>query len=415
MSLVFLLLLCIIEKYEAVVIKKESWHRKTPWTSPDLGKVALPEQHMNVSELIVYNGYPCEDHTVTTEDGYILSLQRIPFGRNKQTKKKGVVLLQHGLLDSAATWVVNLPAESLGFILADNGYDVWLPNSRGNTYSNSHVNFTTKDAAFWDFSFDEMAKYDLPAVIDYVLHVSESNQLHYVGHSQGTMIAFIEFSRNIELSKKIKTFVALAPVAEVGHIKGLLKVLSYAAPETEFLFKVLGIRDFIPNGWLFQVAADLLCDHKLLDYLCELPMLLIAGWDISNLNRTRTSVYITHTPAGTSVKNVVHFVQLIQSKTFRRYDYGKCGNIKHYNQPTPPNYNITELSVPTAFFTATNDWLADPQDIDQYLLPRLNHTLIYSKSIEAWNHLDFVWGVDANKVVYNDIVMILNKHSRDIS
>ena len=47
------------------------------------------------------------------------------------------------------------------------------------------------------------------------------------------MIAFIEFSRNIELSKKIKTFVALAPVAEVGHIKGLLKVLSYAAPETQ--------------------------------------------------------------------------------------------------------------------------------------------------------------------------------------
>ena len=56
------------------------------------------------------------------------------------------------------------------------------------------------------------------------------------------MIAFIEFSRNVELARKIETFFALAPVAEVGHIKGLLKVLSYAAPETEVNF--LSFRKF---------------------------------------------------------------------------------------------------------------------------------------------------------------------------
>ena len=34
-------------------------------------------------------------------------------------------------------------------------------------------------------SFDEMAKFDLPASLNYVLKVTDRPHLHYVGHSQG--------------------------------------------------------------------------------------------------------------------------------------------------------------------------------------------------------------------------------------
>ena len=73
------------------------------------------------------------------------------------------------------------------------------------------------------FSLDEMAKYDLPAMINYILNVTSEAQLFYVGHSQGTTIAFAAFSQDQELGKKVKTFFALAPVTQAHHTTSIVR------------------------------------------------------------------------------------------------------------------------------------------------------------------------------------------------
>lgn len=41
---------------------------------------------------------------------------------------------------------------------------------------------------FFFGSLDEMAKYDLPATINFIVEKTGQEQLYYVGHSQGTTI-----------------------------------------------------------------------------------------------------------------------------------------------------------------------------------------------------------------------------------
>ncbi|XP_067671236.1 lysosomal acid lipase/cholesteryl ester hydrolase-like [Haliotis asinina] len=364
-----------------------------------------PEIYMNTTELITSKGFPCENHYVTTADGFILNMQRIPHGRGTNTPgtAKPVVFLQHGLLGSSNNFVLNPANESLAFILADAGADVWLGNIRGNTYSRAHKTLKPSDNRFWEWSFDEMAKYDLPAMIDYILRTTGQPQIHYVGHSQGTLIGFAGFSQNKTLGQLVKTFIALAPVATVGHIKSPLRLLAPFSKEFK-LFDLFGHGEFSSSSNLTKWLAKDVC--KGLPVLCEDVFFVISGFDYSAVNKSRVPVYVAHTPSGTSVQNMMHFAQEVISNQFGKYDYGSAtANMAHYGQSTPPNYHPDEMDVPVVLFSGGNDFLADPEDVT-WIRSQLKN-IVGDHVIPHWEHLDFILAMDAPSQCYKEITRLV--------
>lgn len=134
------------------------------------------------TNLIVNEGYDYEKHSLTTEDGYILKIHRI-LSNTKITGnyKKMPVLLFHGLFGTAADYLILGKKKSLAYLLHDGGYDVWMANSRGTDYSFQHRKHKANSSEFWNFSFHEIAIYDLSAIINYILKVSQLSSLFYVG------------------------------------------------------------------------------------------------------------------------------------------------------------------------------------------------------------------------------------------
>jgi lysosomal acid lipase/cholesteryl ester hydrolase len=92
----------------------------------------------------------------------------------------------HGEAMNADDWVLNQGRlETLPFILANLGYDVWVGNNRGVDDYSRHQSLTDTDAAYWDFSYVEMGTLDLPAIIDTIKKETGLEQVTYIGYSRG--------------------------------------------------------------------------------------------------------------------------------------------------------------------------------------------------------------------------------------
>ncbi|XP_061491394.1 lipase member M-like isoform X2 [Rhineura floridana] len=364
---------------------------------------ADPEIHMNVSQVIYYRGYPSEEYEVLTDDGYYLTVNRIPFGRKNLTVRgpKPVVFLQHGILAEASFWVENMVNNSLGFILADAGYDVWLGNNRGTSWSLRHKNLSADQDEFWNFSFHEMAMYDLPAMINFALKKTGQKQLYYVGYSQGTTLGFIAFSAIPELAQKIKMFFALAPVTIVKHAP----IFQMFSSLPEFLSKSMLVRgEFALCRKPVRDFITKLCSSTLMQKFCAHVIFFAGGFNATNLNMSRVDVYAARYLDGTSAKNILHWKQTGESGLFRYFDYGN-ENLAKYNQTSPPSYKVEDMTVPTVAWSGGNDLIASPGNV-AILLPHITN-LVHHHYVSDWNHWDFIWGLNGPERMYYKIIELM--------
>ncbi|CAL8145985.1 unnamed protein product [Orchesella dallaii] len=123
-------------------------------------KLKDPEADKNIAQIATENGFLFEVYNATTSDGYILTTFRIPGGPKSEARKgKPAVLLLHGLGGSSETWIALPNDKNLAFMLANAGWDVWLANNRGSTFSNKHITLNPDfDLNYWEFRYTKENK-----------------------------------------------------------------------------------------------------------------------------------------------------------------------------------------------------------------------------------------------------------------
>lgn len=219
------------------------------------------EAFLNFTEICHYLHYPAKEYDVVTQDGYILKLFRVQAKHSELVNTKPVVLIQHGLLDVSDSFIVNEEQSAPALILANQGYDVWLGNNRGNVHSRRHSRLNPDtDPAFWNFTFQEMIEFDLPALFDFILKAVPGQKINYIGHSQGSLQMFAALSQRAPLIvENVGKFVALAPAVYFQHIEAFDQFYRIATLFKYFEFEHHLDEELMPNCWIHRVIAKRVC------------------------------------------------------------------------------------------------------------------------------------------------------------
>ncbi|XP_039068194.1 triacylglycerol lipase 2-like isoform X1 [Hibiscus syriacus] len=355
---------------------------------------------------VTTHGYECQEYEVKTQDGYILNMQRIPEGRvggSGGGNKKQPVLIQHGVLVDGMTWLLNSPEQNLPMILADKGFDVWIANTRGTRFCRQHVSLDPAHPEFWDWSWDELVTYDLPAVFDFVFNHT-GQKIHYIGHSLGTLIGLASFSEGHQ-ADKLKSAAFLSPIAYLSHMKTALGVLAARAFVGE-ITTMFGIAEFNPKGQEASVFLKALCDYPGVD--CYDLVSAITGKNCC-LNTSTVDLFLKNEPQSTASKNMVHLAQTVRDGIIKKFDYGRPDyNLMHYGEDRPPVYNISNIPRDLPIFVSYGgqDALSDVEDVE-LLLDHLKFHDVNKLSVQYvkdYAHADFIMGINAKDIVYNQVV-----------
>lgn len=365
-----------------------------------------------VCEIVASHGYPCEQHEVHTADGWTLKMHRLPTGLDRSRPRLGVVMYQHGLTDSSAGVLLLSPSAGLAYLLADAGYDVWLGNNRGNGQSMTHAKYNSKQKEFWAFTFDEFAQYDLPAQIYHVLNQTHQANLTYIGHSQGTMQAFIGFQDH-RLASRINLFVAMAPVVYVKHTQSALVKLM-AGMRLDVIFQLFGLKAFTLPDFIGKLIPG---TCTLLELVCDAAVQIVMG-PSTHFNYSGLPYITKYWPAATSVQNMAHWAQFVRSDVFQKYDFGSAKkNMEKYNQTTPPLYDLSRIpaSLPVALFSGGHDYLAPPYDVMKIVSQLPRGSLVHTEQQDTYAHADFILAGDAQQLMYPAIFKLLNKYGNTLT
>ncbi|KAI4130733.1 MAG: hypothetical protein LQ347_003261 [Umbilicaria vellea] len=304
-----------------------------------------------------------------------------------------------GVSQLEATNVLD-PASGRGTILTESQ----LGNNRGNKYSKKSTRLSPLSTAFWNYSLDQFAFHDIPDSINYVLETTAQPSLSYVGFSQGTAQAFATLSIHPTLNDKVDVFIALAPaMSPPGLHNGIVNALTKASPEVIFL--AFGRKSMLSSATMWQA----LLYPPIFIRVIDMSLSFLFNWSSRNIDAHQKLAAYPHLYSFTSTKSVVHWFQIIRNKSFQMYDDDVQAPLsigagdRYYKAAKFPTRNI---KTPIVLVYGGSDSLVD---IAVMLRELPRHTV--AKEIPHFEHLDFLWAQEVDKLVFPHVFEALDDYA----
>lgn len=275
---------------------------------------------------------------------------------------------------------------------------------------------------------DEFAFHDIPDSINYVLSTTKQKSLSYIGFSQGTAQAFATLSIHPTLNNKVDVFIALAPaMSPAGLYNPIVDALMKTSPNIMFLF--FGRKSILSSTTFWQ---SILCEFSVILYLPSFftsanPALIdppifvrvidffltfLFNWRGNNISLNQKIAAYSKLYSYASVKTVVHWFQIIRNQSFQMYDDDIQSPVmafsgkNFYKVAKFPTRNIT---TPIVLVYGGSDSLVD---ISVMLGELPGHTV--AKEIKHYEHLDFLWATDVDKLVFPHVLEALKLYSQHV-
>uniref|UniRef100_A0A0A9WV98 Lipase n=1 Tax=Lygus hesperus TaxID=30085 RepID=A0A0A9WV98_LYGHE len=380
--------------------------------SEQRGKTKFPRTfgESAIRRIIEDNGYGYENYTVTTDDGNLLNLNRIVHPNRTGSDRGYPLLLVNGILVQSETWLVQPKLDhNLGFVFADNGYDVWLGDQRGSMRSKGHVNRTIDKSKLWDFSYHESGIYDLPAFIDFILDKTSHKDLIYTCMSLGCTFHTVLGSKRPSYNQKVRAAVYIVPVVNnVRRIEQLtipVYMLYKLIPILMPILEEAGMIEWFPNMENLKKLLYLACRAVgPVPYWLLMRLLFGSGFHIQYPNVCDAVVSL----GGGNPKTTSHIHQVFHKGDLAEYNFGREENMKRYGTEQPPLYDMSKITSPIAFYYSDVDSFTDSEGL-QRTIKSLGGSS-YTCELPNFHHLDVAVGTTA-RFVLPDMIDLLNSIS----
>jgi len=373
----------------------------------------IPEYaRRSTAEIVADEGYESQIHYAVAEDGFMLELVRI---EGQYASLNYPVLLVHGLLFTSAMWLYAGREMNLAYKLVDQGTEVWLATFRGGRGSQRHKTLSVDTDEYWNFGYDEVAKFDIPAIIEYVLHASGKEKVNYIGHSMGGSVYFAMCNYKPDLCMNgVNLMIGLGTHATVHSMNSpapryLSKSYTTLYGRTSFR-NTYGSRSFLPLPDLMRDLASKFCTYSLHSAgMCRMGLFLIVGPTDLNVTMESLGYLMANYPSTTSVKLLEHYIQFISRKQWAKFDYESIENFFKYGTIYPPSYSLSYVTTPVALFHSDWDMFCSPKDT-AFLIRGLPN-LVYEKNMNRtwYSHGDYMYNADIS-LLHSSILQLLKEN-----